>query len=645
MKKAYSLFEVKEVNEDRREITGWATTPKADRLQDIVDPEGAEFTLPIPLLWQHNSREPIGEVFEAKVSKKGIFVKAKVLDIPEPGKLKDRLDEAWQSIKHRLVRGLSIGFKPIEDSFIEATNGIHFLRWEWLELSPVTIPANIDASIQTIKAADLATIAASGEREKPPKPGVAGPQPTKGKAMKTIKEQITSWEATRQAKQAQMNELMEAANTKGETLDEEHAQQYDALEEEVKRIDLHLARLAKLDVENVEKAVPIKPEAGLDPEKAKASRSAGPIIVRPNVEKGIGMARFALAQYRARGDMNAALNIALANKRWMDQTPEVAAVLKAAVAAGDTTTAGWASELVYAQNLQAEFIEFLRPLTILGRIPGFRMVPFNMRVGSQTGGSTGYWVGQGLPVPMSKLTTSSATLGIAKMAGLLSIDDELARSSSPSAELLVRNDLGDQLAQFADTSLIDPTQGGQTNIQPPSLTYGVTPVTASGTNFAAIAADVKNVFAPLISANIDLAPAVWVMTATTALALSLMQTSLGNPQFPTLSVNGGTWLGLPVVVSQSALMTGSPDFGNMIVLIQPREVFLADDGQVNISISNEASIQMLDNPTNASTGGTVATTMVSMFQTNSLAIKGVRYINWAKRRTQAVQFIRSNAYA
>ena len=50
---------------------------------------------------------------------------------------------------------------------------------------------------------------------------------------------------------------------------------------------------------------------------------------------------------------------------------------------------------------------------------------------------------------------------------------------------------------------------------------------------------------------------------------------------------------------------------------------MADDGQIVIDASEEASIQMLDNPTNASTGGTTATpTMVSMFQTGSVALRG-----------------------
>src|SRR5699024_2113185 len=69
----------------------------------------------------------------------------------EPGALRDRLEEAWQSVKAGLVRGLSIGFKPLETEPIKDTMGLRFKAWEWLELSAVTIPANSEASIQTIK--------------------------------------------------------------------------------------------------------------------------------------------------------------------------------------------------------------------------------------------------------------------------------------------------------------------------------------------------------------------------------------------------------------------------------------------------------------------------------------------------------------
>ena len=46
---------------------------------------------------------------------------------------------------------------------------------------------------------------------------------------------------------------------------------------------------------------------------------------------------------------------------------------------------------------------------------------------------------------------------------------------------------------------------------------------------------------------------------------------------------------------------------------------------VNVDVSREASLQMLDNPTNDSVTPT-ATTMVSMWQTNSVAFRAERIV-------------------
>jgi HK97 family phage prohead protease len=165
MVRAYSLLTLKRVNDDDRIIEGIASTPAPDRMGDIVEPEGAEFKLPMPLLWQHNSREPIGHVTAASVTKDGIPISARVMKWDEPGKLKDRLDEAWQSIKSGLVQGLSIGFKSIERSYIDDTYSIRFIKWLWFELSVVTIPANAEASITTVRS--LIDQAASGRELNP----------------------------------------------------------------------------------------------------------------------------------------------------------------------------------------------------------------------------------------------------------------------------------------------------------------------------------------------------------------------------------------------------------------------------------------------------------------------------------------------
>ncbi|APZ53128.1 HK97 family phage prohead protease [Salipiger abyssi] len=146
MDRAFSTLEIKELDDDSGTITGIASTPTPDRMDDVVLPLGAKFQLPIPLLWQHNHGDPIGHVTEATVTAKGIEVVAKVaLGVT------DEIDRYWRLMKAGLVRGLSIGFRGLKVAQIEGTWGVEFQEWEWLELSAVTIPAQAEASIATIK--------------------------------------------------------------------------------------------------------------------------------------------------------------------------------------------------------------------------------------------------------------------------------------------------------------------------------------------------------------------------------------------------------------------------------------------------------------------------------------------------------------
>ncbi len=267
MDRAYSLLTLKSVDEDKRILTGIATTPTADRMGDEVLPKGAEFKLPIAFLWQHDSEQPIGQVTKAKVTNDGIEVEVKIIDIPEPGTLKNRVDEAWQSIKYRLVNGLSIGFSAIEYSFTET--GIKFSKWSWLELSAVTIPANAECSIQTVKSIDHRLLRAASGAAAPvrirPLPGVSGntsrvltvqearsvlgnTTETKGThEMKTTTEQIKDLEATRMAKAARMTEIMDGAAKEGRTTDEAEAQEVDTTSVEIKSIDADLVRLRMVE--------------------------------------------------------------------------------------------------------------------------------------------------------------------------------------------------------------------------------------------------------------------------------------------------------------------------------------------------------------------------------------------------------------
>ena len=148
---AYSLLETKALDESKRVFRGWATKPETDRVGDIINPMGAKFTNPLVLLHQHDHGSPIGSVMFSKATAKGIEFEATIPVIEEPGLLKDRVDMAWGEIKHGLVRGVSIGFRPLKYAFLDA-GGIDFQEIEIYELSSVSVPALASATIQTIKA-------------------------------------------------------------------------------------------------------------------------------------------------------------------------------------------------------------------------------------------------------------------------------------------------------------------------------------------------------------------------------------------------------------------------------------------------------------------------------------------------------------
>lgn len=657
--RAYSVLEIKAVSDDERLIEGIATTPSTDRMGDVIEPLGARFASELPLLWQHDHASPVGHVKFGKPTAKGIPFTANIVKIAEEGELKALVDKAWQSVKARLVRAVSIGFRPIEYALMEG-GGVRFLETEILELSLVTVPANSDCTITQIRSIDTQLRAASGfmqavdERVSPGAPGnpakvipALADRQTRSKPManRTVAEQITAYQSARETKAARMTEIMQAAADKGETLDVEATEEYDGLDAEVKSIDAHLKRLDALEKANAATAKPV--DSAVDTKTGSAARAPARVEVKgANLPKGTAFTRYAMALARSKGNLMQAAEIA---KGWDDSTPEVGVVLKAAVAAGTTTDASWAKPLVEYENMASEFAELLRPQTIIGRIPGLRRVPFNIKVPRQTAGSSAQWVGEGAPKPVSALAFDQITLGHTKLAGIVVLTDELVRFSNPAAEGIVRQDLIDTIVATMDRDFVDPANAGTTDVKPASITNGVTPVVASGTDADSVRTDVKALLAKFLTANMSLSGAVWIMSEVQALGLALMLNPLGQPEFPGISINGasgGTFFNLPVVLSENVVANpGSGDpvtgAGGRIILAKASEIMLADDGEVLLDASREASLQMDSAPTNPPVANTVLT---SLWQMNMVGIRAERFINWRKRRAGAVQFIDSANY-
>lgn len=408
MNRAYSLLTVKSVSEDERVIRGIATTPSPDRVGDIVEPLGVKFTNPMPLLHQHDHDKPVGTVEFDKPTKNGITFEARLPVIDEPGPLKDRVDTAWAEVKAGLVRAVSIGFRPLDGEYeILKTGGLRFLKTEVLELSLVTIPAQADATITSVKKFDAEQRAASGHEVSDQEPGVSGSKSadkagtTKGElaahkkqtcartsinltpkgdhTMASLAEQIAALEAKRAANTARMEEVMQKSADEGRSTDEAEQEEFDSLDAEIKSIDGDIVRLRNLEKAKLATAKAVK---DVDTEDKGAQVRSG-VSVKPaeKLDKGIGFARYAQVLAAAKGDITLAKSIA---ENRFSGDDRLKTIFKAAVEAGTTTDPVWAGALVAHNELTSDFIDYLRPVTSKSKTPAKTPYKIN-NIGSRKG--------------------------------------------------------------------------------------------------------------------------------------------------------------------------------------------------------------------------------------------------------------------
>jgi HK97 family phage major capsid protein/HK97 family phage prohead protease len=620
--KAFAVFDVKSFDEEQGVLRGIASTPSTDRVEDIVDPKGAVFKLPLPLLWQHSHNDPIGHVTEASVTDEGIEVVATVAKGVTP-----EIDRAWTLIKAGLVRGFSIGFRGLEVEEIPRSWGVRYKKWEWLELSAVTIPANADATITNVKHFATAQHAATGTK--------AVKEKSAGDTAKSHKPVLLN-----QKSKGDILNIAEKATAEGRTTDASEQEDFDTISAEIDSIDADLKRFRALEKAQVGGAKPVNANGIKSLSDAAAARS-GVQVKAPKLEAGIGFAR--LAKVKGLSKITGESPRDLAKSLYGEESAVYGIIVKAAVSAGSTQDGNWAANLVGDEtSVFADFVEFLRPQTILGKfgtgtIPSLRRVPFRTPLIGQTSGGDGYWVGEGKAKPLTNFGYERNTLEPTKVANIAVVTEELLRSSSPSAEILIRDSLAAALRARLDTDFINPAKAAVVGVSPASITNGITPIVSTGTDADAVRNDLRLLFSAFIAANNAPTSGVFIMRSTTALALSLMTNALGQSEFAGITMNGGTLSGLPAIVSEFV-----PE--GYVVLANASDIYLADDGEVAVDMSNQASLEMANNPEHDSTTPTGATGLVSLWQTNSVAFRGERIVNWARRRPSAVAVLSGVAW-
>jgi HK97 family phage major capsid protein len=469
---------------------------------------------------------------------------------------------------------------------------------------------------------------------------------------KTYGEHLIGLKATRDATFSKIENVSKAAMDENRSMNEAESEEVKTLRAEVSQLDRDIATYTELEAMAAKSAAPV---ANTEQTATTVQRSDIVLKETEKLEPGIAFSRYAMCLMRAKGNHETAYKLA---EKHFPKTEAVIKTLKAqaeganlaemfqikaTVPAGTTTDSTWAAPLVYANTFGGDFINYLRPRTLIGQA-AFRAVPFNVRIAGQTSGGSASWVGQGKSKPVTKFDFNATTIPFTKIAAISVLTQELARFSDPSAEALVRDSLADTVIARIDNDLFDPDLAAVANVSPAGLLNGVAPVAVAGNSIdysdpTSVRCAIAALWAPWDSTNLGARPAYYT-TPAVARMLAFAVDALGNVSFPGMTPQGGTLMGVPVRVSQYLANNGGSG-GAPFILVDESEIWLADDGSVTLDWSDQATIEMSDTPVGSSSATVTSngSPFVNMWQTNSIALRAERFIWWGARRSGAIQWI------
>jgi HK97 family phage prohead protease len=163
---SFGTSKAAEINESERTVTAIISTGSIDRDGEVLNPGGMDksnFDKNPVVPWSHDSGSPpIGKALwtKASPSRNPTKILAKVKFATT-----ERAEEIWQLFKGGFLNAFSVGFKPLEghrptpDDIKKNPNLANarfiFDKWELLEFSPVTVPANAEALALAVKSKSI----------------------------------------------------------------------------------------------------------------------------------------------------------------------------------------------------------------------------------------------------------------------------------------------------------------------------------------------------------------------------------------------------------------------------------------------------------------------------------------------------------
>lgn len=432
-------------------------------------------------------------------------------------------------------------------------------------------------------------------------------------------------EATIADEMVKMGAIMTKAASEQRTPNNVEDAEADAIEKNVEKLKKNLKRVNDL-IDAQKSAEAATPAAGENEDQAAASAEGEPqpekasksMHVKSNMAAGIGFAKAMRARVAAqlsakKGHAVSALDIAKSR----NEPEQVIQFLEKDAKVGRTDATEFAA-LIEDDVLTNEFVELLRARTVFDKLNGFREVPFNTRMVRQLTGSTAGWVGEGNAKPVTNPSYDTIKIDEHKLAAISVFTDEFLRNSKPKADALFLEDLLIACAELIDGTFLSAEAGDDT--KPAGILNSVTGITATGTTADAFEADLMKLITEFLTNNKSLTGTQYIMSEVMANQFARLRDALGNRYYAGMQGGIGAKAldGINVVESESA--------EGKIIMIKPNEILLADDGRVDVSYSDQATI------VNGSE-------TLNLWQQNMSAVRVERFITWAKRRETAVSFI------
>lgn len=394
--------------------------------------------------------------------------------------------------------------------------------------------------------------------------------------MKTLNEQISALQAKRAEVITKMEALLNGAESDDRALNEEEQGQFDALEAKSVDYDARIANLEKTEKRIITKA----------PTVLTNMMSKGKGRER---EKGCFFARMAHALYVNGGNRQQAA----AYVRSMFDDRELESVLKAPqhvfqkaeTAPAQTSVEEWAGALAVQNEMTGEFIDMLRPMSIMARTPARRMNfdgSNSIKIPRRASGISGSYIGENVAIPVNQANFGSLILAPKKIAVITVASTENLERSTPALEMLLRDDMLLSTAEVVDGQFIDGV--GSATAPGGITTYG-TPITpGAGTPVDNIAADMKALFDILDGANCPMMNPVLYMHTNEYNALLFAQDANSNYIYRD-EVSGGTLFGATIIKSNSVT-------AGTVVLADANQVMIAEDQAPTLDISEDAAVHM-----------------------------------------------------